>query len=273
MIKAIPAAYDAFEHLCHIIVPEYRSNQIIGMFTGYFDESGTHASSPVVCVGGCVSTAEQWSLFQREWKEVLAEAGVEFFHMSEFESRRGPYKDWDNEKRRYVQAKLLKIIQDRVAVGIAAAVVRSDYDKVMTPARRYTHDGPYAFCASMCFMSTAVWAEDQGYDQSIPYVFEDGALEKKEVREQFENAYKNARARQFYRLISLTWGDKKEYAQLQAADILVYEIYKQTLRSIGVESRPPRTSMLILDKVPMKRRYFDERVLSEMMSMHESGSR
>jgi hypothetical protein len=273
MIKSIPAPYDAFEHLCHIILPEDRSNQIIGMFTGYFDESGTHASSPVVCVGGCVSTAEQWSLFQREWNEVLAEAGVEVFHMSEFESRRGPYKDWDNEKRRYVQAKLLKIIQDRVKVGIAVSVVRSDYDKVMTPGRRYTHDGPYAFCASMCFMYTAAWAEDKGYDQSIPYVFEDGVLERKELRDQFENAYKNARARQYYRLKSLTWGDKKEYVQLQAADILVYEIYKQTLRSIGVESRPPRTSMLILDKLPMKRRCLDESDLSKIMSILESGSR
>lgn len=269
MIKSIPARDNAFEHLCHIIVPEFRNDQIIGMFTGYFDESGTHASSPVICVAGCISTAEQWSLFQSEWNEILVEAGVEVFHMSEFESRRGPYKDWDNEKRRYVQGRLLKIIQERVAVGIATCVVKSDYNKVMTPARRYTHDGPYAFCATMCFAYAAAWAEGQGYAQSIPYVFEDGVLERKEVREQFTNAYKHARARQYFRLISLTWGDKKMYVPLQAADILAYEIYKQTLRSIEVEKRPPRTSMLILDKVPMIRRYFDEKALSEAMSRLE----
>ncbi|HZH29196.1 MAG TPA: DUF3800 domain-containing protein [Pyrinomonadaceae bacterium] len=258
--------YEAFENLCRIIIPEYNKDQVIGMFNGYFDESGTHASSAVVCVAGCLSTAEQWSLFQREWQEVLDEAGIEVFHMSEFESRVRAYKDWSNEKRRYVQSKLLNIIISRISVGIAAAVVRSDYDKIIIGPHRENHDGPYTFCASMCFAFAGGWAEENGYDEPISYIFEDGALGKQEVDTQFSNAYKNEKARQFYRLGSLVFDDKRRFNQLQAADILAYEMYKHVLRVTGKEKRPTRTSMLILDVIPMKRRFFDEKALLDFIA-------
>ena len=85
---------------------------------------------------------------------------------------------------------------------------------------------PYAFCALMCLQSVADWADKVRYDGPIAYIFEGGAAHRGELDEIYKRIAKNEDAKRRYRLISLTYADKKEVNPLQAADILAYESYK-----------------------------------------------
>ena len=53
----------------------------------YFDESGTHEGSPVMCVAGYILTKRNAIELAREWNEVLNWAELPhplpYFHMSE----------------------------------------------------------------------------------------------------------------------------------------------------------------------------------------------
>lgn len=58
--------YNAFEHLWRSLS---LSKDSLMAFTVYFDESYGRANA--YSVAGYVSTVEQWTEFEREWKELL----------------------------------------------------------------------------------------------------------------------------------------------------------------------------------------------------------
>ena len=50
------------------------------MMEAYFDESGTHGESLVMCIAGYLLTSEQATHLDREWADVLRKFGVKIFH-------------------------------------------------------------------------------------------------------------------------------------------------------------------------------------------------
>jgi hypothetical protein len=43
------------------------------MLRAYFDDSGTHASSEVILIGGLIGTIAQWDQFEAAWAAKLAQ--------------------------------------------------------------------------------------------------------------------------------------------------------------------------------------------------------
>lgn len=248
------------------------------MITAYFDESGTHHNQkvdpPVLSIGCYVSTEQQWGLFKREWQAVLDEAGVECFHAAPFESRFGEYADWTDEKRRKVHLSLQGIIKRRVKKGIAACVVLPDYDELITGKYRQMLLSPYAFAARCCFEMIGEWSRRHGLQEPVECVFEAGARKGGEVGDLF------SRLRAKNNLGSLTFDAKKdplkETVQLQAADILAYEIRKLAITVVGCmrdDGRKlfMRRSMQNLFGFPHETYYFDRDALTEIISAIEGG--
>jgi hypothetical protein len=57
------------------------------MLCTYFDDSGTHANSSVVVIGGLIGTTEQWKIFNRGWAALLdmprpGKPSLKLFHLS-----------------------------------------------------------------------------------------------------------------------------------------------------------------------------------------------
>src|ERR1700686_2693669 len=59
----------------------------------YFDESGTHQGSPIMCVAGYLFSPEQCKRFSEEWSAVLKEYGLPYFRMSECAHGTGVFSD------------------------------------------------------------------------------------------------------------------------------------------------------------------------------------
>jgi hypothetical protein len=105
------------------------------VLVAYFDEAGSfdrtdeaRGETPVFAVGGYLAKAQQWEGFERAWVAVLYKHGVQgAFHMNQYESRKGQYGAWSNEKREEVIDELAEIINRHVTVGVGRAVVVSDY--------------------------------------------------------------------------------------------------------------------------------------------------
>ena len=91
----------------------------IGVLWAYFDESGTHDSKTgnitSLTLSGAIATCDQWRSFDRKWAEVLDDAGLEWFHMTDFEARsEPPYSDWTEKRRREILGNLLDAAVDHV---------------------------------------------------------------------------------------------------------------------------------------------------------------
>lgn len=197
----------------------------MAMLAAYFDESGTHANSPVVAVAGYVAPVSEWLRFENEWRFFLKEAGVDYFRMSEFENRQGPFANWNKDKRIDVLTKLLKTIQFRIHLGVGAATVIQDFEAV---AHKFNPPcSAYAFSIVQCLNFVGEWADECGHTQPIAYYFENGAGYNSEIDFWRQRILNKETTKRRYRFGSLTVIDKRDFPPLQAADILAYESYKE----------------------------------------------
>lgn len=236
------------QNLSHIIFPYNAKERVMASFAAYFDESGTHGS-PVLALACCIATVEQWVEFSREWDEVLKQEGLTHFHMSKFEARQGEFKGWDNARRLRVQKRLLGIIARRVNVGMFCAVNLAAYDEFVTDRWRANYGSPYHFCVKICLSFIAMWAQHYQRKEPLAYIIEQGAGYNNEINRQFCAVSANEKMRNFFRLGSLTFDDKKRALPLQAADLLTYEIWKDAVNNFVTDpdnKRPERKSLLYL---------------------------
>ncbi|MFH1892003.1 MAG: DUF3800 domain-containing protein [Candidatus Zixiibacteriota bacterium] len=105
----------------------------------YFDGSGVESDpncSHVTLAAVCAS-ADEWSLFERRWEEVLlkheapkSEAGNPYWHTVEAVGRNKGYKDWSMEKVKECMIELFKVIHgmslDTITM-IASSIRLRDY--------------------------------------------------------------------------------------------------------------------------------------------------
>lgn len=224
-------------------------------FSAYFDESGTHGS-PIITVAGYIATDVQWTEFAREWDEVLKRERLAVFRMSKFEARRGDFtaeNGWDNARRLRVQKQLIGIIKRRINIGIYCSLHLPAYDDMMTGWRRGQYGTPYSFCVKNCLGQISYWAQKYNRPEPLSLVIEHGAGYNNEINSAFRAAFADEGKREVLRLGTLSFADKSTAIQLQAADLLAYEIWKETCNQYLLpkgKRRPRRKSLESLFETP-----------------------
>src|SRR5437879_4093204 len=115
------------------------------MMEAYFDESGTHAKSPVVCVAGYLFKQEQASHLNREWSEALRRFGVSAYHANECSNGQGEFRLLSSEQRTELTKRLVGIVKRRMEIGIAVSISETDFEQ--TEPLHWMKGGPYMICA------------------------------------------------------------------------------------------------------------------------------
>ncbi len=220
-----------------------RKNRFVLTLQAYFDESGTHQGSPTVCVAGYISTPEQWEVFGDEWKCALDEWGLDGFHMTDFVGRVGPYSSWSDQDRRWRLARLITIINRHTIGSVGIAVPKESFDQIFPKATKRFIGGAYGLAASCCFLDCAKLIEGDFPSARIAYVFEIGAPLSGEVHKVFNWNYKDPAQRAALKLLSIKF-EGKEFAPLQAADILAYELYRYFPVQAGLTDGPARIASM-----------------------------
>jgi len=152
----------------------------VAALTAYFDASGK-ASNPAsieLVVSGFVSTQKKWRQFDNDWRGLLKEFDVPYFHMKEFAPSTGIFKDWkDKERRRrkFLQ-RLIDITVANTEQSIAAGVLLNDWRKANRRYKLKENDwAPYALCGRTCVDQVYKWCDEQGHSRNqVVFMFEDG---------------------------------------------------------------------------------------------------
>ena len=227
------------------------------MLNGYYDESYDHR---VYAVGGFLATRMAWSkFFEPAWASLLRRNDLDFFHMTEFETRRGPYEDWSNDKRLFEIKEVLTIIRRTVRFAVGVAIEQSVFD-VIGPRLGVRH--PYHLCAHFCLLRVAMWRKDNDPTNArIASFFECGAEGAGDLLAGIKDLRRVKSA-----AVSgpLTFAKKTELLPLQAGDIIAYEAFKQALRDTGHDDRPRRQSLMSLENVGIG--FLTEILTLEMMT-------
>jgi hypothetical protein len=86
------------------------------VFLGYFDDSGEHDSPQSgghtvrLTIGGAWASLEAWETLGREWNGNLGRFGIPMFHMTDFENRQRPFDRLEEHERRDLLNSLLDTI-------------------------------------------------------------------------------------------------------------------------------------------------------------------
>lgn len=249
--KSKDRRHDTFDHMCHVVFPDYRKGRLIAMLTAYLDESYNHRTEkrpndPLVYTLGCwVSTTEKWKKFSRRWNLILDDAGIKWFHMAKFESRIGEYAEWSELKRINVLKRLHRAINDYTVYGMTSSVNCADYDELVTGnLRNRVGKTYYGFNVRMILKHLGEWADEINCNDSIHYVFAVLKGQGSELDTLYRDALRHPEATARLHLNGM-WskGIMQRVPQLQSADIVAYELNKRAVNHISNDPKFVRKSL------------------------------
>jgi hypothetical protein len=126
------------------------------MLAAYFDDSGTHDDSRVVAWGGFLGSVAQWDRFDMAWLAKLAQplagkAPLRKFALADCQSSFNEFFGYSRPESDLVQNEFREIIVANRLIGVAYAVDRPTWDRLITgDARTFLGDAE-TVCFSSCF--------------------------------------------------------------------------------------------------------------------------
>ena len=172
-------------------------------------------------VGGFVSSPAGWKGFDGEWRQRLAQEGLNYFHMAEFADSVGHFEPLkkQQQRRRELIKDLLAIIVSHAYRKFGVSVEVETADAEFAEQNKLEHaPKALALAGEVASGQAILWAREEG--STLEFVFEDDELGRGRFPEQVK----------ILTGVMPTFRPKKDSPQmqaftpLQAADILVYQM-------------------------------------------------
>jgi hypothetical protein len=226
--------YSEFVHLCRSLFK--RPDDLMGMVTVYCDDSGREVRNRVAVVAGYIGSVALWQRFERRWNAVLAKEGVSVLHRADLENFQGEFteaKGWNPERRTAFLKKLHAVIKSYTYRGIGAAVIKADFEAVMPDSVKRLYGGPFGWAAHACIPIAGDWCDEKRHNEPIDWVFEAGTCGTREIGFMFDAIMRFPALQRDFRAKPKGWSfQQKSTVPLQAADLVAYEVFKQTENGI-----------------------------------------
>jgi hypothetical protein len=150
------------------------------IITTCLDESGTHAESPVLIMGGIVGSQEQWAEYQRKWIRLRKQHGFKCFHSKKIKDGDGEFENWsdwskqslihdlNNHQNKYSMFRFVTVVNKKE--------FQEHYKAGLSP-KKFQLDSIYGMCFRLSLAFTLELIERSiGLDgNEINFVVEDGA--------------------------------------------------------------------------------------------------
>lgn len=238
-------------------------------FQAYFDDSGSHVSSPIALWGGFVGTPKQWETLNSQWRAKLAEpmAGKEpltKFSLGDCKHQKGEFKLYDSFQTDIIRKEFRQIIQDVGVVGVACGVDTTSYrTEVLGWANHFFGKSPTAFTLGGVLEYTMQYVMSNYPNfEHVAFSFDQGQ-ETEHIKELFDRGGKLF-GRKYPDITSDTYDLVRHCPGLQAADTLATEFFwhlkKNRTESLGAAEpyfaefvKGTNTTLVYVDEVELVR--------------------
>jgi len=204
------------------------------MLTAYFDDSGTHPDSDIVLMAGFFGNTYQWDLFDKKWAAQLAspcpgKEPLSRFHMAECQASDGEFLGWKRHETDFLVHELGTIILKTGIYGFGGAMSRKAYESLIVGEQRRATGDAETICIVNCFTTILDLAKIVAPGQPIAMVFDDRPQKRGDIQKIYD-AYRGMDGGGF---VSLTFASSKKMLPLQAADLLAWEVYQDSLDALA----------------------------------------
>jgi hypothetical protein len=224
------------------------------MLTAYFDDSGTHASSNIVLVAGIFGTEWQLRSLDRLWQKQLehplsgAKQRLRRFHATDCYNSTNEFVGWSRTETDYFSHELRTAIIDSGVSAYGIGIQRKDWDEIITGDVRGFLGDAEGYAITQCYVCALRWGQQNTFDPEMTFVFDNrpSAIQRraKTVGDAFERHSTNPR------VIGCQFGSSYNIRQLQAADLLAWEVYQHAteIYSVGAIQPPKREALQRLNR-------------------------
>jgi len=173
--------YSPLYHLACSVPSFWKGHRkLMGIYTGYFDESGDE-EQPDFVMGGIVLDAENAADFDRDWRNAIKELpvlnGQPFLHTADFVSGNRQYDpDWKGryDDKLMILSSAARVINRHSVQVITSALDMEDYREFDARWKLSEAVGhPYAVAAQIAFEHMTLWAKRNSVLTPIKMVLED----------------------------------------------------------------------------------------------------
>lgn len=224
--------YNAFEHLWRSIFPITAEEKIMAMLTAYLDESGKDGRSPILAIGGYISTQDKWEAFQTEWETFRIQTGIDIFHATDLIGGYGNFskrKGWNEDRAQAALSEFDALIRKHTLFGAVTFINIAKCEEVWKlgvrgpKTVREKFEVEYAMTGMLVILAFTQWAEINAFKEPIRFVFETGVKGRGHIKDavDFATKGKTANAAREYLIGGVSFERKPGIPQLYTADRLV----------------------------------------------------
>lgn len=221
-------------HAIGEMVRPKRRAELVATVVAAFDESGKLADTQYVVFAGSVATYEEWDVVSGKWKNLLANAQVDYLSMKEAMHSHGQFEGWkEKEKDRDdLLIALAEMFHSLIKYHVATPIESSQFRKLPPAVKKLLKNPQYCGFES-CMRQVAGSLPDDYVVSLMCDCSEEYAVECLKM-------YLRLRAgdQQFKsRCVSISFCEDENSPALQAADMLAYSLRADYSRET---SDPPK---------------------------------
>ncbi len=230
--------FGAFEGIVQALLGS--GGHLVALVEAYFDESGSHAGSPVLAVAGYVFEKSQAMKLAEEWSAILNRYEIPYFRMVDCAHGNGPFASLSRGDRILIAANMIGLIHRRAFIGFANSVdVQAYYDLV--PPNMRVAGSAYSFCVRNILDQIGGTFRRINFTGKSAYFFEAGHESRAEADRVIDALFINP-------LIGLVYNHgyvghsfilKREAPPVQAADMLAWQ-WASDVKKHQTDGRPRR---------------------------------
>jgi hypothetical protein len=238
-----------FVRFLDVMLPD--GGYVVVEVEAYFDESGSHRGSPLLCVAGYIIEKERAIRLSADWRDVLQEHKLPFFRMSDCAHGNGPFAGMTKQHRVEVEGRMIGLIKRYTAKGLAVTMSSDEFSRLAP--KHHSLGGPYSFCAHVILAGVCIFMENLERDHGVrvdkmAYFFEAGHESRPEADRIIKTLFSEQRIRNDYRYSGHAFVLKEQTPAVQAADLLAWQWF--TDKRHQVEGRPRRRDCISLLEHP-----------------------
>lgn len=246
-------AAGAFDQIVDVLVPE--GGALVALAEVYVDESGSHAGSPILAIGGYVFLKSRARAFRQAWAEELRRKKAPCFHMTDCANGQKHYKPWPMRERIAHETKLIELTRKYSSFGFSVGLNEKQFEEIFQGFWLDKTGTGYSLLLRNTLFAVKGWADRVGFKGEFAYFFEAGHRDAAQSNAIMNRIFSWPDQRKRYRYVAHSYVDKMSALPLQSADLLAWLARDSIIK--GMRGRPPRKDFLALMREGDDYKHFD----------------